>query len=67
MISFRSLCNFENLKAIRALLVLILNRSTDGIKRYLINVLLTVLETLYLINNSLPSKGSLIAELLELI
>lgn len=67
VMSFGSLRDFKNLKAIRAPSVLILNRSTDGIKRRLIDVLPTALETLYLINDGLPGEGSLIAELLELI
>ena len=67
VMSFGSLRDFENLKAIRAPSVLILNRSTDGIKRRLVDMLPTALETLYLINDGLPGEGSLIAELLELI
>jgi hypothetical protein len=65
--SFKSLLNFENLKTIRTLSILILNKSRDKIKRRLIDVLLVAFETLHLINNNFLKKESLIAKLLKLI
>jgi len=67
VMSFGSLLDFENIKTIRAPSVLILNRSRDGIKRRLVDVLPAALETLHLINDGLPGEGPLIAELLELV
>jgi len=65
--SFKSLLDFENLKTIRALSILILNRSKNEIKRRLIDVLLVAFETLHLINNNFLEKESLIAKLLKLV
>jgi len=65
--SFESLLNFANLKTIRTSSILILNRSRNKIKRRLIDVLLVAFETLYLINNDLFEKESLIVELLRLV
>ena len=67
VMSFGSLLDFENLKTIRAPSVLILNRSRDGIKRRLVDVLPAALETLRLINDGLPGEESMITELLELV
>ncbi len=67
VMSFGSLLDFETLKMIRAPSVLILNRSRDGIKRRLVDVLPAAFETLYLINDGLPGEESLITELLELV
>jgi len=67
VMSFESLLDFENLKTIRASSILILNRSRNKIKRRLIDVLLVAFETLYLINNDLFEKESLIVELLGLV
>ncbi len=67
VMSFGSLLDFENLKMIRAPSVLILNRSRNGIKRRLVDVLPAALETIHLINDGLPGEGPLIAELLELV
>ncbi len=44
-----------------------LKESKNKIKRCLIDILLVVFETLYLINNNLFRKESLIAKLLELV
>lgn len=65
--SFESLLDFKNLKTIRISSILILNKSKNEIKRRLIDVLLVVLETLYLINDDFSRKESLIAKLLELV
>jgi F-box-like len=67
VMSFGSLLDFKSLKRIRVPSVIILNRGRDGVKRRLVDVLPTALETLHLINDGLPGERSLITELLELV
>jgi hypothetical protein len=64
---FKSLFDFENIKTIRILSILILNKSKNKIKRHLIDVLFVAFETLHLINNDFLKEESLIAKLLKLV